>query len=359
MSFVYPAGCGRCWRWACSPRYALIRHRSGDDARIQHIPLAAVRTAAQEKGLLAHAQAVAVFALQFLALTLSALLIAQPIMPMPGSGVNVAVILDASASMQMADGADRRALPARWRRRARHGQAAVGRRRDGGAGRGRGARCGGSRQRRRGASRGAGGRFVRLGRGRCGGRGGAVPADARRGQYFGRAAVRTRRMRRRRAGGRLPARRGRVEREPQRWRPAAPSTARRLKPRCRALAEARMSFELIVDGRRAARRNRPARERAEADRADRILPGGRGAKRVLLLQQVYDLRMRACASARRTAWRRITRCSSAVRRARRACCWWAKPVFLAEGAGGLPEGGADDGGRLARRDAQRDTTSMP
>ncbi len=22
MSFVYPAGCGRCWRWACSPRYA-------------------------------------------------------------------------------------------------------------------------------------------------------------------------------------------------------------------------------------------------------------------------------------------------------------------------------------------------
>ncbi|MFR2149727.1 MAG: hypothetical protein ACLS7Z_03735 [Christensenellales bacterium] len=72
-----------------------------------------------------------------MALALSALLIAQPIMPMPGSGVNVAVILDASASMQMADGqADRRFARA-GRRRARHGQVAMGRERDGGAGRGR------------------------------------------------------------------------------------------------------------------------------------------------------------------------------------------------------------------------------
>ena len=43
------------------------------------------------------------FLLHALAIVLAALLIAQPMITMPGSGVNVAVVLDASASMRMAD----------------------------------------------------------------------------------------------------------------------------------------------------------------------------------------------------------------------------------------------------------------
>ena len=171
-----PAGAGRVRRGV--PDSASL----GGDARIQHRTSGGCPNSGARKRVIG--ARLRFFSRCNLALAL-ALLIAQPIMPMPGSGVNVAVILDASASMQMADGSGQTRFARRWRRRSATWTGAMGRERDGGAGRDE-ARCGGSRQRRRGASRGAGRRFVRLGRGRRGGRRGGCASRCSTRRHFGR-----------------------------------------------------------------------------------------------------------------------------------------------------------------------------
>ena len=104
MSFVYPAGLWALLALGVFAAVCLIRHRSEVTPVSSTYLWRLSEQRRKKKGYWRTLKRSLFFALQFLALTLSALLIAQPIMPMPGSGVNVAVILDASASMQMADG---------------------------------------------------------------------------------------------------------------------------------------------------------------------------------------------------------------------------------------------------------------
>ena len=104
MSFVYPAGLWALLALGVFAAVCLIRHRSEVTPVSSAYLWRLSEQRRKKKGYWRTLKRSLFFALQFLALALSALLIAQPIMPMPGSGVNVAVILDASASMQMADG---------------------------------------------------------------------------------------------------------------------------------------------------------------------------------------------------------------------------------------------------------------
>ena len=104
MSFVYPAGLWALLALGVFAAVCLIRHRSEVTPVSSTYLWRLSEQRRKKKGYWRTLKRSLFFALQFLALALSALLIAQPIMPMPGSGVNVAVILDASASMQMADG---------------------------------------------------------------------------------------------------------------------------------------------------------------------------------------------------------------------------------------------------------------
>ena len=104
MSFVYPAGLWALLALGVFAAVCLSRHRSEVTPVSSTYLWRLSEQRRKKKGYWRTLKRSLFFVLQFLALALSALLIAQPIMPMPGSGVNVAVILDASASMQRADG---------------------------------------------------------------------------------------------------------------------------------------------------------------------------------------------------------------------------------------------------------------
>ena len=104
MSFVYPAGLWSLLALAVLAAVCLVRRRS------EITPISSTylwRLADQQRKKNRHLRQfkrVLFFLMQFAALAAAALLVAQPAIMMPGSGVNAAVILDASASMRMADG---------------------------------------------------------------------------------------------------------------------------------------------------------------------------------------------------------------------------------------------------------------
>ena len=103
MSFVYPAGLWALLALGVLAVVCLIRRRS-EVTPVSSTYLWRLSEQRQKnKGHWRTIKRTLFLAMQFFALALSALLIAQPVIPMPGSGVNMAVILDASASMQMAD----------------------------------------------------------------------------------------------------------------------------------------------------------------------------------------------------------------------------------------------------------------
>ena len=103
MSFVYPAGL-----WALAALAALVilslARRRSEVTLVSSTYLWRLSDQHQRKNrTLRRVKRVLFFLLQFAALLFAAMLVAQPIVLMPGSGVNVAVILDASGSMNMAD----------------------------------------------------------------------------------------------------------------------------------------------------------------------------------------------------------------------------------------------------------------
>lgn len=103
MSFVYPMGLWALLALGVLAVVWLIRRRS-EATPVSSTYLWRLSEQRQKKrGHWRTFKRTLFLAMQFFALALSALLIAQPVIPMPGSGVNMAVILDASASMQMAD----------------------------------------------------------------------------------------------------------------------------------------------------------------------------------------------------------------------------------------------------------------
>lgn len=103
MSFVYPAGLWALLGLAVLIALCLMRRRS------EMTPVSSTylwRLSDQHRKKNRHLRTIKralFFLLQFGALALAALLVAQPVMTMPGSGVDVAVILDASGSMRMTD----------------------------------------------------------------------------------------------------------------------------------------------------------------------------------------------------------------------------------------------------------------
>ena len=94
MSFVYPAGLWALLALGVFAAVCLIRHRSEVTPVSSTYLWRLSEQRRKKKGYWRTLKRSLFFALQFLALALSALLIAQPIMPMPGSGVNVAVMTD-------------------------------------------------------------------------------------------------------------------------------------------------------------------------------------------------------------------------------------------------------------------------
>jgi len=103
MNFVYPAGL-----WALLGILALIavcmarRHAEVTPVSSTYLWRLSDQHRRKNRHLRKLKRAL-YFLMHALEIVLAALLIAQPMITMPGSGVNVAVVLDASASMQMAD----------------------------------------------------------------------------------------------------------------------------------------------------------------------------------------------------------------------------------------------------------------
>lgn len=103
MSFVYPAGLWALPALAVLIAMCLMRRRS-ELTPVSSTYLWRLSDQHRKKNrYLRTLKRALFFVLQFAALLFAALLIAQPALMMPGSGVDVAVILDASASMRMAD----------------------------------------------------------------------------------------------------------------------------------------------------------------------------------------------------------------------------------------------------------------
>lgn len=103
MKFVYPAGLWALLALAVPALLRLARQRS------EVTPVSSAylwRLADQRRKKSRHLRRLkrlVFFLLQLASLLLAALLVAQPILTAPGAGINVAVILDASASMNLAD----------------------------------------------------------------------------------------------------------------------------------------------------------------------------------------------------------------------------------------------------------------
>lgn len=107
MSFVYPAGLWALLALGAFAAVCLMKSRSRVTPVSSTYLWRLSEQRRRQKGYRRVLKRALFFALQGLALLLSALLIAQPVVPLPGSGVNMAVILDASASMQLRDGSGR------------------------------------------------------------------------------------------------------------------------------------------------------------------------------------------------------------------------------------------------------------
>lgn len=105
MSFVYPAGLWALLALALPLALALLRRR----AELTNVSSAYLWRLAerqrQKKGALRALKRALFVGMQLAAVALAALLIARPALLLPGSGVDVAVVLDASGSMRMRDGA--------------------------------------------------------------------------------------------------------------------------------------------------------------------------------------------------------------------------------------------------------------
>lgn len=103
MSFVYPAGLWALLGLAFLIIFCLKRRRS----EVMNVSSTYLwRLSDQHRRnnrYLRRVKRILFFLLQFAALLFTALLVAQPVVMMPGSGVDVAVILDASGSMNMED----------------------------------------------------------------------------------------------------------------------------------------------------------------------------------------------------------------------------------------------------------------
>ena len=103
MSFVYPAGLWALLALAVLAVLCLVRRRS-EVTPVSSTYLWRLSDQHRKKNrYLRTLKRSLFFLLQFAALACAAMLVAQPVVTMPGSGVDVAVILDASASMRMAD----------------------------------------------------------------------------------------------------------------------------------------------------------------------------------------------------------------------------------------------------------------
>ncbi|MBQ8619685.1 MAG: VWA domain-containing protein [Clostridia bacterium] len=103
MSFVYPAGLWALLGLVLLMVFSLMKRRS-EVTTISSTYLWRLADQHRRKNrYLRRVKRILFFLLQFAALLFAALLIAQPVVMMPGSGVNVAVILDASGSMNMKD----------------------------------------------------------------------------------------------------------------------------------------------------------------------------------------------------------------------------------------------------------------
>lgn len=105
MSFVYPAGL-----WALAGILILVAvcmvHRNSELTPVSSTYLWRLSDQSRKKNRhLRRLKRALYFLLHALEIALAALLVAQPLITMPGSGVDVAVIMDASASMRMTDAA--------------------------------------------------------------------------------------------------------------------------------------------------------------------------------------------------------------------------------------------------------------
>ncbi|MBQ7826507.1 MAG: VWA domain-containing protein, partial [Clostridia bacterium] len=103
MSFVYPAGLWALLGLAFLIIFCLTRRRS-EVMTVSSTYLWRLSDQHRRNNrYLRRVKRILFFLLQFAALLFTALLVAQPVVMMPGSGVDVAVILDASGSMNMED----------------------------------------------------------------------------------------------------------------------------------------------------------------------------------------------------------------------------------------------------------------
>jgi len=105
MSFVYPAGLWALLGLAVLAAVCMVR-RNSELTPVSSTYLWRLSDQSRKKNRhLRRLKRALYFLLHVLEIALAALLVAQPLITMPGSGVDVAVILDASASMRMADAA--------------------------------------------------------------------------------------------------------------------------------------------------------------------------------------------------------------------------------------------------------------
>lgn len=102
MSFVYPAGLWALLGAAVLVLVCLLRRRY-DVTLVSSTYLWRLSERFRRKKNVRRLKRALLFLLQLACVLLAALLIAQPVIPLPGAGTDVAVILDASGSMRLAD----------------------------------------------------------------------------------------------------------------------------------------------------------------------------------------------------------------------------------------------------------------
>ena len=114
MSFVYPAGLWALLGLALLVAVCLVR-RNSELTPVSSTYLWRLSDQRRKKNRhLRRLKRALYFLLHAFEIALAALLIAHPLITMPGSGVDVAVIMDASASMRMTDAAGETLFGGLW-----------------------------------------------------------------------------------------------------------------------------------------------------------------------------------------------------------------------------------------------------